>query len=66
VLLPEELALLDQSPVPAQTALTMIGSLISNSRMAIDSKTHMVRGGGGITPRPWSRCPSRSAGRPLA
>jgi hypothetical protein len=49
VLLPEEQALLLASPVPPQTALSMIGSLISSSGMTIDSKTHMVRprGAGG-------------------
>lgn len=41
VLLPEEQALMLRSPTAPQTALTMIGSLISSSRMAIDSKTHM-------------------------
>jgi putative membrane protein len=41
VLLPEEQGLMNRSPVSPQTALTMIGSLISSSRMLIDSKTHM-------------------------
>jgi len=41
VLLPDEVALMLRSPVAPQTALTMIGSLIGSSRMAIDSKTHM-------------------------
>lgn len=45
VLMPEELALLLSSPTPPQTCLSMIGSLISNSSMAIDSKTHMVGAG---------------------
>lgn len=43
VLLPEELALVTRSPLPPQTVLTMIGSLISSSSMSIESKTHMVR-----------------------
>ncbi|GBF88612.1 hypothetical protein Rsub_01327 [Raphidocelis subcapitata] len=41
VLLPEELALVLRSPLPPQTALMMIGSLISSSNMSIESKTHM-------------------------
>lgn len=42
MLLPEEAELLLSSPNPPSTALTMVGSLISSSRMTIDSKTHMV------------------------
>lgn len=41
VLLPEERDLLLRSRLPPQLALTMLGSLISSSRMTIDSKTHM-------------------------
>jgi hypothetical protein len=43
VLLPGELALLRQSPNPPATVLTVIGDLVSSSRMTIDSKTFMVR-----------------------